>query len=321
MPQSEKTGMVHVVDNISDGHDDVSREGTESVQSYLDGFKAAGSRTLAEVIREEDTRARSSAIASPRTDIAGLEIPVDDPESEYAMEGIISRPGHYPTIMLRFRLCMPEFKNLDPFLMLDEFSGTPPPIRHQSIANSVLNPMFPLFALSLISAPAGFPDHPHRGGFHPSRHCRAQGDDRARRSRVDDHRPRDHPFRNAGRGRRQHGPAALDQPLLQRKCTTPNPIFLELQSKDVSRVEKDGIDIRIIASEAFGVKSLVYTCTPTMYLGFFLEPSAQVHQRVPKGWNAFIYVLEGEGVFGGAESSPMATHHTLVLGIRDGLST
>ncbi|MQL81162.1 hypothetical protein Taro_013612 [Colocasia esculenta] len=99
------------------------------------------------------------------------------------------------------------------------------------------------------------------------------------------------------------------------------PQYHELKSKEVSRVEKDGVDICIIASEAFGVKSPVYTRTPTMYMDFSLEPGAQVHQHVPKGWNAFIYVLEGEGVFGGAESSPMAAHHTLVLGADDGLST
>ncbi|MQM12784.1 hypothetical protein Taro_045703 [Colocasia esculenta] len=57
-PQPEKTGMVRVVGNISDGHDDVGLAGAESVQSYLDGFKAVGSRTLAELIREEDARGR-----------------------------------------------------------------------------------------------------------------------------------------------------------------------------------------------------------------------------------------------------------------------
>ncbi|MQM23462.1 hypothetical protein Taro_056525 [Colocasia esculenta] len=58
MPQPEMTGVVRVVGNISDGHDEGGLAEAESVQSYLDGFKAAGSRTLAELIREEDARGR-----------------------------------------------------------------------------------------------------------------------------------------------------------------------------------------------------------------------------------------------------------------------
>ncbi|MQM20077.1 hypothetical protein Taro_053091 [Colocasia esculenta] len=59
MPQPEKTaGVVRVVGNISDGHDEGGIAVAESVQSYLEGFKAAGSRTLAELIREEDARGR-----------------------------------------------------------------------------------------------------------------------------------------------------------------------------------------------------------------------------------------------------------------------
>lgn len=93
-----------------------------------------------------------------------------------------------------------------------------------------------------------------------------------------------------------------------------------MQSKDISKVERDGVEVRIIAGESFGVKSPVYTRTPTMYLDFTLKPGTKVHQRVPEGWTSFVYVIDGEGVFGSADDAPVGAHHTLVLGSGDGLS-
>ncbi|RRT52071.1 hypothetical protein B296_00050703 [Ensete ventricosum] len=94
----------------------------------------------------------------------------------------------------------------------------------------------------------------------------------------------------------------------------------DLQGKDVSRVEKHGVDVRIIAGESFGVRSPVYTQTPTMYLDFTLHPGAEVHQHIPPPWNSFVYIIEGEGVFGDPNASPTTRHHALVLSPGDGLS-
>ncbi|WOK97456.1 hypothetical protein Cni_G06164 [Canna indica] len=98
------------------------------------------------------------------------------------------------------------------------------------------------------------------------------------------------------------------------------PRYQELKSTEISRVEKDGVDVRIIAGEAFGVRSPVYTQTPTMYLDFTVKPGARVHQRIPESWNAFVYIVEGEGVFGGPDAAPATSHHALVLGDGDGIS-
>lgn len=68
-----------------------------------------------------------------------------------------------------------------------------------------------------------------------------------------------------------------------------------------------------------GVKSPVYTRTPTMYLDFTLKPGAHLEQPIPESWNAFVYMLEGEGVFGNKKSSPVSAHHLLLLGPGDGL--
>jgi quercetin 2,3-dioxygenase len=98
------------------------------------------------------------------------------------------------------------------------------------------------------------------------------------------------------------------------------PQYQELQSKDISHAEKDGVGANIIAGEALGVRSPVYTRTPTMYMDFAMQPGSRLHQPVPEGWNAFVYIVDGEGVFGREEAAPVAAHHCLVLGPGDGLS-
>lgn len=57
-----------------------------------------------------------------------------------------------------------------------------------------------------------------------------------------------------------------------------------------------------------------------MYLDFMLKPGAQVHQRIPESWNAFVYIIDGEGVFGNSNASPVTSYHALVLSFGDGLS-
>ncbi|KAJ6823294.1 pirin-like protein [Iris pallida] len=192
----------------------------------------------------------------------------------------------------------PELKNLDPFLMLDEFS---------------------------VSAPAGFPDHPHRG-FETVTYMLegafTHQDFSGHKSTI---RAGDLQWMTAGRGVvHSEMPAAEGvQKGLQLWINLPSkdkmiePRYQELQSKDIARAEKDGIEARIIAGEAFGVRSPAYTRTPTMYLDFTMQPGSQLHQPVPVSWNAFVYVIEGEGVFGETSTS---SHHVLVLSTGDGLS-
>ena len=97
------------------------------------------------------------------------------------------------------------------------------------------------------------------------------------------------------------------------------PKYQELQGKDVAKVAKDGIEVRVIAGESMGIQSPVYTRTPTMYLDFTLKPKAHLQQPIPPTWNSFVYIIEGEGIFGNAKSSPATAHHLLLLGSGDGL--
>lgn len=92
-----------------------------------------------------------------------------------------------------------------------------------------------------------------------------------------------------------------------------------MKSREIAEASKDGVEVRVIAGEALGVKSEIYTRTPTMFLDFTLKPGAYIRQPIPLSWNAFVYVLEGEGTFWNSRSLPVSAHHLLLLGEGDGL--
>ncbi|KAJ6941290.1 hypothetical protein NC651_007159 [Populus alba x Populus x berolinensis] len=194
-----------------------------------------------------------------------------------------------------------ELKFLDPFLMLDDFS---------------------------VSPPAGFPDHPHRG-FETVTYMLQGGithqDFAGHKGTI---HTGDVQWMTAGRGiihsempageGEQKGLQLWINLSSQDKMIEPG--YQELLSDEIKTAEKDGVEVRIIAGKSMGVQSPVYTRTPTMYLDFTLKPRAQMNQSIPESWNGFVYIIEGEGVFGKPTSSPVTAHHVLVLGPGDGLS-
>ncbi|KAK8950125.1 hypothetical protein KSP40_PGU015280 [Platanthera guangdongensis] len=203
-------------------------------------------------------------------------------------------------VIVRRSIGTPELKNLDPFLMLD---------------------------YATFSPPNGFPDHPHRG-FETVTYvlegALKHEDFAGHRGII---RAGDLQWMTAGKGILHSELPTGDIPNkglqlwinLSSKDKMIEPNYQELQSKDINRAQKDGIDVRVIAGEAFGVRSPIYTRTPTMYLDFTMNPGAELQQLIPRGWNAFAYIVEGEGVFGEEGSSPSTAHNVLVLSNGDGV--
>ncbi|CAO2832160.1 unnamed protein product [Amaranthus hypochondriacus] len=202
--------------------------------------------------------------------------------------------------IVRRSIGRPGLKFLDPFLMLDEFS---------------------------VSAPAGFPDHPHRG-FETVTYMLegafAHQDFAGHKGVI---RTGDVQWMTAGRGI-VHSEMPVGDGVnkglqlwinLSSKDKMIEPNYQELPSEDIPRAEKDGVEVGVIAGESMGIHSPVYTRTPTMYLDFTLQPGASFAQPIPESYNAFIYIIEGEGVFGSSSSKPMSAHQCLVLGPGDGL--
>ncbi|PIK61189.1 putative pirin isoform X2 [Apostichopus japonicus] len=189
----------------------------------------------------------------------------------------------------------PQLRNLDPFLMLDEFK---------------------------VAKPAGFPDHPHRGFETVTYMLKGAFKHEDFKGHSGVIRPGDLQWMTAGRGivhsempqgdETGHGLQLWVNLSKQNKMVEPE--YQELLSKDIPVVEKDGIRVKVIAGESFGVKAKVRTRTPTSYLDFILQKGAKLNQAVPNGWTSFVYVLSGKAYFGSGDDSQEAEpHHTLVL--------
>ncbi|PAN44047.1 hypothetical protein PAHAL_9G013000 [Panicum hallii] len=241
-----------------------------------------------------------SSSSSSASDAAAASAPFEKPRAVVKKLLAESQPeGQGATV--RRSIGRHELRNLDPFLMLDEFS---------------------------VSKPAGFPDHPHRGFETVTYMLEGAFTHQDFAGHKGTIRTGDVQWMTAGRGIVHSEMPAGDgvQKGLQlwinlsSKDKMIEPRYQELQSKDISRAEKDGVEVRIIAGEAFGVRSPVYTRTPTMYMDFTMPPGSELHQPVPEGWNAFVYIIDGEGVFGREKSAAVGAHHCLVLGPGDGLS-
>ncbi len=99
----------------------------------------------------------------------------------------------------------------------------------------------------------------------------------------------------------------------QHKMTEPR--YQELRHEQVPHKIENGVYVKVIAGESMGIKSPIFTLTPTLYLDFKLDKGSRFVQEVPEDWNAFIFVLKGNGVFGSGVNEVAAdAHHTLVLG-------
>ncbi|XP_068455551.1 pirin isoform X3 [Clinocottus analis] len=189
-----------------------------------------------------------------------------------------------------------ELRNLDPFLMLDEFR---------------------------VSKPAGFPDHPHRGFetvTYVLQGVSAHEDFCGRCGRL---AAGDLQWMTAGRGVVHAEMPVSEQPVLglQLWVNLPaadkmvEPAYQELKAAEIPKRSRGGVTVAVISGEALGAKSKVYTRTPTLYLDFTLQTDSLHVQPVPSGWTAFIYTLSGTVHVGPDEQQrAVEPHHSAVLG-------
>lgn len=197
--------------------------------------------------------------------------------------------------IVRRSIGRPELKHLDPILMLDEFKVKPP---------------------------AGFPDHPHRGFETVSYVLKGTGQHEDFCGHKGALNSGDVQWMTAGRGIVHcEMPQGTDEAHglqlwvnLAKKDKMIDPAYQEMLDKDIPRSAKDGTTIKVIAGEAFGEKSPVYTRTPTMYLDFKMKKGSCVKQPIPAGWNSFVYVLSGSAQFGNPDNPIKGdSYDTLVL--------
>ena len=76
------------------------------------------------------------------------------------------------------------------------------------------------------------------------------------------------------------------------------PQAFHLAAADIPVYEKDGARVRVVMGDAFGLRSPLETLTAVTMLEVTLLANSEILHTVPKGQNAFVLVVEGEGEFG-----------------------
>src|SRR5258707_359224 len=78
------------------------------------------------------------------------------------------------------------------------------------------------------------------------------------------------------------------------------PRYQEIPASQIPKaMSADGlVTVSVIAGEAMGAKAVVETRTPIIYLHYRIKPGGAATPQVPGAYNAFAYVVEGEGLFG-----------------------
>ena len=226
---------------------------------------------VSEALRNEETR------AGGRRTVAGV---VNSVETLEGAGFLVRRP--FPKA---------SFSEFDPFLLLDE-----------------MGPM------ELAPGEAkGAPDHPHRG-FETVTYLLSgdmeHKDSRGHSGRL---RPGDVQWMTAGagvihsemparefarHGGRMHGfQLWVNLPKLD-KMTKPR--YQEIPNSQIPKATSADslVMVSVIAGEAMGAKAVIETRTPIIYLHYRIEPGGAAVQQVPAAYNAFAYVVDGEGLFG-----------------------
>ncbi|XP_077984003.1 pirin-like isoform X2 [Glandiceps talaboti] len=190
----------------------------------------------------------------------------------------------------------PELEHtlFDPFLLLDEFKA---------------------------KEPAGFPDHPHRGFETVTYVISGETSHEDFLGNEGTLRAGDLQWMTAGRGIvhsemptgtiAAHGLQLWVN--LSKEYKMSEPHYQNLRNKDIPKVSKDGVTVKVIAGESMGVKSQVRTRTPTMFLDFKLKKGAKMQQDVQVGWTAFVYVLSGKAYFGPLSKQVVGQAHTTLV--------
>lgn len=202
-----------------------------------------------------------------------------------------------------------SFSEFDPFLLLDE-----------------MGPM------EVAPGEAkGAPDHPHRGFETVTYLLSGDMEHRDSRGHAGRLRPGDVQWMTAGSGvvhsempsrefartgGRMHG-FQLWVNLPQRDKMI-KPRYQEISGAQIPKATSaDGlVDVSVIAGEAMDHKAVIETRTPIIYLHYRIKPGGAAIQKVPGNFNAFAYIVEGEGLFGAERER--ATDGQMILFAQDG---
>ncbi len=184
-----------------------------------------------------------------------------------------------------------SFSDFDPFLLLDE-----------------MGPM------DVAPGEAkGAPDHPHRGFETVTYMLSGEMEHKDSAGHAGRLRPGDVQWMTAGAGvvhsempslefqrtgGRMHGFQLWVNLPRSEKMTKPR--YQEISNAKIPKATSaDGlVAVSVIAGEAMGQQAVIETRTPIIYLHYRIKPGGVITQPVPHEYNAFAYLVEGEGFFG-----------------------
>lgn len=194
-----------------------------------------------------------------------------------------------------------QLRNFSPFLMLDHAS---------------------------VSPGAGFPDHPHRGQETITYVLAGAIDHEDFAGNKGTIETGDLQFMTAGKGI-MHAEMPRSNPDgspnvglqlwvdLPEKLKSCEPRYRDLRAKEIPEIEVDDgkVSVKIISGESHGtesVRELAYT--PVWIFDITIRPGGTITQELPKGWNAFAYILSGSAAFGaGDDQTTVGQYHNVVF--------
>ncbi|WP_051541314.1 pirin family protein [Caldalkalibacillus mannanilyticus] len=85
---------------------------------------------------------------------------------------------------------------------------------------------------------------------------------------------------------------------LPRKAKMSEPRYQDLSKKEIPIRQEEGVQIRIFSGTSGEMKASTFNHNPVTFLEITLEKGASFIQELPGSFNGFMYLLEGEGLFG-----------------------
>jgi len=99
-----------------------------------------------------------------------------------------------------------------------------------------------------------------------------------------------------------------------------DPYYQDVSKDKIPEYKSENFTARVIAGEAFGVKSVVNTRVPIQYIDFHAQKGATFSHPIPKGMNSCAYVYRGSALFG-SNSKPAKMLDLVVFDEDDELVT
>lgn len=187
---------------------------------------------------------------------------------------------------VRRSIAVRKMRNFTPFVLLDHFS---------------------------LSPDGGFPDHPHRGQETITYLLQGRIDHEDFTGSKGTLEPGDLQFMTAGKGivhaevpridKSKDGDISAVEGLqlwvdLPVELKHTDPRYRDLRAKDIPVAEpSDKVSIKVISGKSHGVESTSSLAhTPTWLFDVTINPSGSLKQEIPEDFNAFLYILRGNGL-------------------------